>query len=60
MLTTYFNKYIQHNIRHILRQPWIMSASMESMEVIPSINVEELINEALKISQVKYSLYLFN
>lgn len=29
-----------------------MSASMESMEVIPSINVEELINEALKINQV--------
>jgi len=29
-----------------------MSASMENMEVIPSINVDELINEALKISQV--------
>lgn len=30
----------------------LMSASMESMEVIPSINVEELIAEAMKISQV--------
>ena len=29
-----------------------MSTSMENMEVIPSINVDELINEALKISQV--------
>lgn len=30
----------------------IMSASVENMEVLPSINVDELISEAMKISQV--------
>jgi hypothetical protein len=29
-----------------------MSTSMENMEVMPSINIDELISEAIKISQV--------